>query len=252
MIVNDIEQHGQSAGVTGVDEAFESFRSAVSMMRSEQTHAVVTPAVVAGEFVGRHQFDVRNAKLNQMIQLFNCRIKCARRGECSDVEFVNDGLRQRRCLEAGVGPFELAVNHKTGKPVNSIGLPRRARVGKRSIAVEKKPVMFVGGGRLDFSPPPTVIATLHRQVLFVAECKLNFLWIGCPNADRMHGASYRGFVLPTKYFKRSAELRFGAFPGIFPTSPNWSSALQERPAKTGREIRLRASTTAGNRDCSRR
>ena len=62
VVVDDVEQDGQLAGVTGVDEPLQAVRAAVGLVHRPQADPVVAPAVPAGEGGDRHQLDVVDAE----------------------------------------------------------------------------------------------------------------------------------------------------------------------------------------------
>src|SRR5208337_5150326 len=52
-----VDHHTQAAGVAGIDEPDQSVGAAVAFVHAVPQHAVIAPAVGAGEGVDRHQFD---------------------------------------------------------------------------------------------------------------------------------------------------------------------------------------------------
>src|ERR1700677_1014636 len=71
MIINDVQDDSQAASVTGIHEFFKIIWRAQGMMRREQIHAIVAPAVITGILDHWHQFDMRNAKRHQVLQPLN-------------------------------------------------------------------------------------------------------------------------------------------------------------------------------------
>ena len=108
VVVDDVEQHCESVFVAGVYESLQCFRAAVGFMRGEEVDAVVSPASFSGKCVDRHEFNVGNAEVSEVGEVILCSVECAFRCKCADVEFVDDGAWQRRCLPLRVCPRKAA------------------------------------------------------------------------------------------------------------------------------------------------
>jgi len=72
MVVDHVQQDGQPALVAGVDEALQAVGPTVGVVRREQVHAVVAPAASARKLGHRHQFDMRDAEIDQMREPLDC------------------------------------------------------------------------------------------------------------------------------------------------------------------------------------
>src|SRR5262249_34063684 len=57
VVVNDVENDGETVLVTSVDQALQAVRAAVRVLRSERLHPVVAPVAAAGKLRDRHQLD---------------------------------------------------------------------------------------------------------------------------------------------------------------------------------------------------
>src|SRR5277367_6943004 len=71
VVVNHVGNNHQAAAVTRINQALESLRPAVRMMRRVNIDAVVAPATRAGKLIRRHQLDMRDPKIGQMVQVFD-------------------------------------------------------------------------------------------------------------------------------------------------------------------------------------
>src|SRR5690348_5579821 len=62
MIVDDVESHGHSQFVAGVDEALEPVPAAVGVLNRKWIDAVIAPVALAGKLSERHEFDGSDAE----------------------------------------------------------------------------------------------------------------------------------------------------------------------------------------------
>ena len=109
VVVDDVENHGETAVMAGVDEAFERVGAAVVFGYGEQVDAVVAPAAIASERRNRHDFDVRDAKLVEVIEALDGRVEGACRGEGPDVHFVHDCAARGGACHRSIVPLESRV-----------------------------------------------------------------------------------------------------------------------------------------------
>ncbi len=93
MVVNHIQDDAQLALMACVDQLFESFRSAVAVVRRVQIDTVITPTAFTGEFRYRHDLDMSNAKRLQFAEPCYRRLKGALRREGSYMQLVDDRIR---------------------------------------------------------------------------------------------------------------------------------------------------------------
>ena len=127
MVINDVQQYGQTLCMTGIDEIGKLPRRAIGRKRCEHINAVISPATSTRKCRQGHQFKMRHAKLNQMRQLFPRRCVSAFGGECPDVELVQDGLLEALRAEPGTGALSLISRNplgNVGRAVDPHGLPR--------------------------------------------------------------------------------------------------------------------------------
>ena len=62
-----VDQYTQAAGVAGVDEPHQCVGAAVGFVHAVPQHAVIAPAMCAGEGVDRHQFDEVDPEIDQIV-----------------------------------------------------------------------------------------------------------------------------------------------------------------------------------------
>ena len=143
MVVDDVEDHGQSAGVARVDEArLRPSGPAVGVMRRVQVDPVVAPAAVARELGDRHQLDVRDAQRDEMVEVLDRPVERALGRERPDVQLVDHRLRERHRLESrGRSSGSAAWSTIRDGRATPSGCQARARVGERLVAVEDEAVV---------------------------------------------------------------------------------------------------------------
>ena len=95
VVVDDVEDHAETCGVRGVDEAREPLRAAVRLVRGVRVEAVVPPATLAGERRDRHQLDRRDAELAQAGEPRDDAAERSLVAERPDVELVDHELVER-------------------------------------------------------------------------------------------------------------------------------------------------------------
>ena len=65
VVVDHVEQHGEALAMRRIHKTLQRVGAAVGLVHGEKRHAVVSPAVMAGESRHRHQLDMRNAEVAQ-------------------------------------------------------------------------------------------------------------------------------------------------------------------------------------------
>ena len=130
--------------MAGVDQPLEPVRSAVGVVRRVQVDAVVAPAAHAGELLHRHQLDVRDAELDEMVEPLDRAGERALGAERADVQLVEHAARQRRRPPAARRSTQTPRGRPAREqPCTPCRLPGRARVGARRPAVERERVVDV-------------------------------------------------------------------------------------------------------------
>ncbi len=114
MIVDHVEDDGDSVTMGGLDQLFKGLRTAIILFDGKRKGRVISPGKAAGKFRGGHDLDGIDAQLCQVGQLFNNPAKVARPAarlvvEGADVHFVNDQLVPARHAILGRAPIELPL-----------------------------------------------------------------------------------------------------------------------------------------------
>ena len=162
VVVDDIENDGETLGMTGVHKALECFGATVVFRYREERHAVVAPATVAGERRDRHDLDVGDSQLGEVAEARDGAVEGALSGEGSDMHLVDDGTGERRSLPTRVAPGEGMLIVDAREAMHTVRLPLAARIGVgRGIVIEQEPVVVAGLriGNLD-TPPAAVVRAL--------------------------------------------------------------------------------------------
>src|ERR1700730_15346946 len=95
MVVDDVEDDGNSESMGAVDKAAEIDRPAVEPGWCEEVDAVVSPAEPAREFRHGHNFEAGDTELGESRQLTRSGFPAAIRGKGADMQLVDDELLAR-------------------------------------------------------------------------------------------------------------------------------------------------------------
>src|SRR6202521_4045132 len=130
MVVDDVEDDGDSEGMGAIDKAAEIDRLAVEPGWCEEVDAVVSPAEPAREFRHGHNFEAGDTELGESRQLTRSGFPAASRGEGADMQLVDNELLARAPAPRTVGPSEVPRIDDFGRSVRSLRLKSRRRVGQ--------------------------------------------------------------------------------------------------------------------------
>ena len=144
VVVDDVEDHSQSHGVGGVDEASHVVRAAVEVRRGEEVDPVVPPAERAGELRHRHDLDRPHPEIGQAGQPGLGGRPCALRSEGPDVELVDHVLVAGEAPPGVIGPFERGRIDDLGRAERADGLEARRRVGAHAPVLQPEVVQIAG------------------------------------------------------------------------------------------------------------
>ncbi len=122
VVVNHVEDDRQVSLVGGVDQFFQTLGATVAVLHRKGENAVVTPVAGAGELGDRHQFDGGDPHVAQFLKARNNRVEGALRGECSDVQFIDDHLGQGPPLPVTVTPGERLMIYDLRGAMHAVGL----------------------------------------------------------------------------------------------------------------------------------
>ncbi len=123
VIVDHVEEDGQSLAVALFDQPFQAVRSAVTVLGGEWVHTVVAPALRPRELPHRHQLERRDAQRAQGIDPGQDRVEGPRTGERADVQFVEDKVGAVDPGPAVLVPGEVLWEEDGRGGPDSIGLP---------------------------------------------------------------------------------------------------------------------------------
>ncbi len=162
MVEHRIDQHSQTARMARVDEPDQAGGAAVGLVDAVPEHTVISPAVSAGKGVHRHQLDEVDPEIDQVVQLLDGGVKCARGGEGADMQLVDHRAGHGATGPGVVGPGGRGGVPQLGAGMHPIGLAGRSGVGQHlGVIVEQKSV--AGSWRsLDRGVPPAVVGAPHR------------------------------------------------------------------------------------------
>ena len=77
MVVDNVENHRESALVTRVHNPLQGNRTAVGILNGKGEHAVVTPVSCAGKLRDRHDFHSSYSDIDQIIKVAKGSLECA-------------------------------------------------------------------------------------------------------------------------------------------------------------------------------
>ena len=69
MVVNHIQNHGQTLAVAGVDQTLEGFRTAVAVLHGKGVNPVITPIAIPGELGHGHEFQRGDPQFPEFLQM---------------------------------------------------------------------------------------------------------------------------------------------------------------------------------------
>jgi hypothetical protein len=144
MVVDDVDQHGETVAVGGVHERPEIVGPAVGTRRREQRDAVVAPVPAPGELGDGHQLDGGDAEVAKVRQPADRRAERALGRERADVQFVDDGAPRIEAAPVLVRPREGARVDDLGPAVDAVRLKAADGIGERIPAVEAVGVTVAG------------------------------------------------------------------------------------------------------------
>ncbi len=141
VVVDHVEDHGQSRLVRRAHQLRQLVRSAVGGLRGRQVNTVVSPPVPPGELGHGHDLDRRHAELGQRRELTRGGRERALGRERPDVKLVDHMLIERERIAQRRRRSHVQHPRGTAQP---FGLPARAGIGIRIAAVEHEPVVLTG------------------------------------------------------------------------------------------------------------
>ena len=167
MVVDDVEQHHQPAGVGGFDQRLQVLGPAVGGIRGVGQHAVVAPVPAAGKITDRHDLDRGHAKRDQMVELADRGAERALRRKGADVQLVDDRLLPGAAAPADVAPSVGRWIDHLARPVHVLRLIARGRVGNAQAVRQHEAISRTGAGAIGDEFVPALAGRLHGGRLAV-------------------------------------------------------------------------------------
>ena len=90
--------------MAGVDQLLQPVWAAVAVLRRKRINAVITPVTLSGKLGHRHQLKSGYAELFQVVKPGDRSLKGAFRGECPDMQFVDDAGFKGNSLPTAIFP----------------------------------------------------------------------------------------------------------------------------------------------------
>ncbi len=129
MVVDHVQDNGQSAAMCGIDQTLQTGRPAVGILRRVKIHAVIAPVASAGELRDGHDFDDRHAELGQFVEVRNDAIEGALRRIGADVQLVDHRGGQVKALPSLIRPRKRREVDGLRRAVNAVRLATGSRIG---------------------------------------------------------------------------------------------------------------------------
>ena len=172
MVVDDIENDGDAAGMGGVDQSAEPVRPAIALLDCEDEGRIVAPGDIPREFIGSHHLNCVDTEILEVVELADDGIEVAApigagriEHKTSDMQLVDDELIPGRRRIAGALPDIIGIGHDA--VADRIG--HRARVGivfpeqRRRVGVGDDEFVFVADLRARHIGGPVPIAFLRQR-----------------------------------------------------------------------------------------
>jgi hypothetical protein len=122
VVVDDIENHADTASMRCVHEPAEVIGMSVQSGRGKQVDTVVSPAEASGEIGHRHDLEQGDAQFLQLRELPARRLPGPLLGEGADVHFVDDLPRHAGPGPVSIGPFKGLRQNNQGGAEGPVGL----------------------------------------------------------------------------------------------------------------------------------
>ena len=135
------------------------------MMGRVEIHAVVAPAAEARELRHRHQLEMRDPEIDQMVQAVDGCVERPLSRECADVQLVDHRVGQRWSLPSLIAPAKRAMIHEPRRSVHAERLRGRSRIRQRRATVKHEPVLDLRARLGERRPPPSAVVSHHRHTL---------------------------------------------------------------------------------------
>lgn len=146
VVVNDIENHGETAIVGRIDKTAKRGGTSVVGLHGVEADTVVSPISSAGGGIERHEFDSGDAQVAQVIKTHEGRVERAFGSEGSDMEFVEDVVLQSDPAPEIVRPWERGI-YDFSRAMHAFGKESGDRIGESEIPGDVLVAVTGGGGK---------------------------------------------------------------------------------------------------------
>ena len=146
VIVDDVEDDREAAGVGRLDEGLYVLGTAVAGVRRVGQHAVVAPIVAAREVADRHDLDGGDAETHEVVQPIDGGAERARGREAADVQLVEHGLVPGLAAPGLVAPPVRGRVDHLARAVDVLRLEARGGIGHQQAVGQPEAVERAGLG----------------------------------------------------------------------------------------------------------
>ena len=129
VVVDDIEEDGEAAGMAGLDEPLQILRRAIPRSGRVEEDTVISPISSTWKFGDRHQLDGSRAELLDVIEMPDHPGEVAGFGKGADMQLVEDDFFPSSAQPGVVVPDMLRGVDDLARTVHAGGLATRRGVG---------------------------------------------------------------------------------------------------------------------------
>ena len=129
VVVDDIEEDGEAAGMAGLDEPLQILRRAIPRSGRVEEDTVISPISSTWKFGDRHQLDGSRAELLDVIEMPDNPGEVTGFGKGADMQLVEDDFFPASAPPGVVVPDMLRGVDDLARTVHAGGLATRRRIG---------------------------------------------------------------------------------------------------------------------------
>ena len=162
MIVDDIEQDRETAGVTSLDERLQILRPPVTRRRGVRKDPVIAPVATAGKLGDRHQLDRGDPEPAKVIEMPCSSGEIAGFGKCAEVQLVKNNLFPSPATPAEIIPIISPRIDHLARTMHSLRLIARSGIGN-AFSVDEIAIPRAGTGKRGRQREPAFALSIHRR-----------------------------------------------------------------------------------------
>src|SRR5439155_15970056 len=140
MVVDDVEEDGEPAGVTGFHERLEGLRPPVAALRREGENAIIAPPATSGEIRHGHELHGRHSERDEVVESVGEAGEGAFGAERPDVDLVEDETLGGQTAPVAIGPGIVEGADDLAGPVDVVRLEAGGGIGHEQVAVDPERV----------------------------------------------------------------------------------------------------------------